>query len=64
MVVEIPYQWTNIRDYLLENGWKRQFTWLELVGWLDIGKCNSSTAPDRGPGQGVLFRWKHASLGV
>ena len=35
MIVEIPNQWTKNRDYLLENGWKRQFTWLELVRWLD-----------------------------
>lgn len=35
MIVEIPDQWTKIRDYLLENGWKKQFTWLELVRWLD-----------------------------
>lgn len=35
MIVEIPDQWTKTRDYLLENGWKRQFTWLELVHWLD-----------------------------
>jgi len=35
MIVEIPDQWTKIRDYLLENGWKKQYTWLELVRWLD-----------------------------
>jgi ribosomal protein S18 acetylase RimI-like enzyme len=35
MIVEIPDQWTKIRDYLLENGWTKQFTWLELVRWLD-----------------------------
>ena len=35
MIVEIPDQWTNTRDYLLENGWKKQFTWLELVRWLN-----------------------------
>ena len=35
MVVEIPDQWIKIRDYLLENGWKKQYTWLELVRWLD-----------------------------
>ncbi len=23
MIVEIPDQWIKIRDYLLENGWKR-----------------------------------------
>jgi hypothetical protein len=28
VIVEIPDQWTNIRDYLLENGWKRQYTWV------------------------------------
>jgi len=35
MIVEIPDHRTNICDYLLENGWKWQFTWLELVRWLD-----------------------------
>jgi ribosomal protein S18 acetylase RimI-like enzyme len=35
MIVEITDQWISIRDYLLENGWRRQFTWLELVHWLD-----------------------------
>lgn len=35
MIVEIPGQWTKIRDYLLENGWKKQYTWLEFVCWLN-----------------------------
>ena len=35
MIVEVPDQWTKIRDYLLENGWKKQYTWLELIRWLD-----------------------------
>jgi hypothetical protein len=35
MIVEIPDQWTKIHDYLLENGWKKQFTWLKLVRWLN-----------------------------
>ena len=35
IIAEIPDRWTNIRDHLLENGWERQFTWLELVRWLD-----------------------------
>ena len=35
MIVEIPDQWAKIREYLLENGWKKQYTWLELVRWLD-----------------------------
>ena len=35
MIVEIPNQWTKTREYLLENGWKKQYTWLELVRWLD-----------------------------
>jgi len=35
MIVEIPDQWVNTRDYLLESGWNRQFTWLELVRWMD-----------------------------
>jgi ribosomal protein S18 acetylase RimI-like enzyme len=37
MIVEIPDRWVNTRNYLLENGWKKQFTWLELVRWLDDG---------------------------
>jgi hypothetical protein len=35
MIVEIPDQWIKIRDYLFYNGWKRQFSWLELVRWLN-----------------------------
>jgi ribosomal protein S18 acetylase RimI-like enzyme len=35
MVVEIPDQQTCIRDYLLDNGWSRQYTWLEFIKWLD-----------------------------
>ncbi len=35
MIVEISDQWVKSRNYLLENGWKRQYTWLELVRWLD-----------------------------
>ncbi|MDD5367587.1 MAG: GNAT family N-acetyltransferase [Anaerolineaceae bacterium] len=35
MIVEIPDQWEKIRNYLRENGWKKQYTWLELVRWLD-----------------------------
>jgi hypothetical protein len=35
MIVEIPNQWVNTHDYLLENGWKKQSAWLELVRWLD-----------------------------
>jgi ribosomal protein S18 acetylase RimI-like enzyme len=35
MVVEIPDQHTRIRDYLLDNGWSRQYTWLEFIKWLD-----------------------------
>jgi hypothetical protein len=35
MVVEIPDGQTQIRDYLLNNGWKKQYTWLELIKWLD-----------------------------
>lgn len=31
MIVEIPDQWAKIRDYLLENGWKKKYKWLELV---------------------------------
>jgi len=35
MVVEIPDHETRIRDYLLENGWSHQYTWLEFIKWLD-----------------------------
>jgi hypothetical protein len=35
MVVEIPDQQTYIRDYLLDNGWSQQYTWLEFIKWLD-----------------------------
>ncbi len=35
MIVEIPDQWVKSREYLLENGWDKQYTWLELVRWLD-----------------------------
>ena len=31
MIVEISDEWVNSRDYLLENGWKKQYSWLELV---------------------------------
>jgi ribosomal protein S18 acetylase RimI-like enzyme len=43
MIVEIQDQWTNLRDYLLENKWKRQFAWLELVRWLDDRATQSAT---------------------
>ncbi len=35
LVVEIPNQWGKSRETLLENGWKKQYSWLELVRWLD-----------------------------
>ena len=35
MIIEIPEERTQIRDYLLNNGWKKQYTWLELIKWLD-----------------------------
>ena len=35
MIVEISDQWVNSRDNLLENGWKKKYTWFELVRWLD-----------------------------
>jgi len=35
MIVEISDKWLKSRNYLLENGWKKQYTWLELVRWLD-----------------------------
>jgi len=35
MIVEIPDQWAKVSETLLENGWKKQYTWLELVRWLN-----------------------------
>ena len=35
MIVEIPDARTQIRDYLLHNGWNIQYTWLELIKWLN-----------------------------
>ena len=35
MVVEIPDRQIQIRDHLLKNRWKKQYTWLELIKWLD-----------------------------
>ncbi len=35
IIIEIPDRRTQIRDYLLENGWSRQHTWLELIYWLN-----------------------------
>jgi hypothetical protein len=35
IIVEIPDQWEESRKYLVENGWKKQYTWVELVRWLD-----------------------------
>ena len=35
VVVEIPDGQIQIRDYLLKNGWEKQYTWFELIKWLD-----------------------------
>ena len=35
MIVEISDKWLKNRNYLLENDWKKKYTWLELVRWLD-----------------------------
>ena len=35
LIVEIPNEWGKSRNYLLDNGWKKQYTWLELVCWLN-----------------------------
>ena len=35
IMIEIPDNQVQIRDYILENGWERQFTWIELIRWLD-----------------------------
>jgi GNAT superfamily N-acetyltransferase len=37
MVIETPDRWTGVRDYLVENGWIKQYTWLEFIKWLDQG---------------------------
>jgi ribosomal protein S18 acetylase RimI-like enzyme len=34
MVIEIPDGRTQIRDYLLDSGWTKQYTWVELIKWL------------------------------
>ena len=35
MILEIPNEWTKNHNYLLVNGWKKQYSWLELVRCLD-----------------------------
>jgi ribosomal protein S18 acetylase RimI-like enzyme len=35
MIIEIPDQRTQISNYLLSNGWNKQYTWSELIRWLD-----------------------------
>jgi GNAT superfamily N-acetyltransferase len=35
MIVEIPDERLYIREILQKNGWKRQYTWIELIKWLD-----------------------------
>lgn len=35
IIAETQEQWGNTYDCFLENGWKMQFTWLELVRGLD-----------------------------
>jgi hypothetical protein len=35
MIMEIADRRTQIRDYLLNNGWNIQYTWPELIKWLD-----------------------------
>jgi ribosomal protein S18 acetylase RimI-like enzyme len=35
MVIEVPDHRTQIRDYLLGSGWQEQYTWVELIKWLD-----------------------------
>jgi ribosomal protein S18 acetylase RimI-like enzyme len=35
MVIEISDRWTCMRDYVLEHGWRKQYTWLEFIKWLD-----------------------------
>jgi ribosomal protein S18 acetylase RimI-like enzyme len=35
MVIEIPDGRAQLRDHLLDQGWRKQYTWLELIRWLD-----------------------------
>jgi len=35
MIVEIPEERTQINEYLHDNRWKKLYTWLELIKWLD-----------------------------
>lgn len=35
LVMTVPDQHSAIRQYLLDNGWEKQYTWLNLVKWLD-----------------------------
>ncbi len=35
IIVEVPDEWAKARDYMQKNSWEKQYTWLELVHWLD-----------------------------
>jgi ribosomal protein S18 acetylase RimI-like enzyme len=35
MIVEIPEERSEISKYLLNHGWIKQYTWFELIKWLD-----------------------------
>jgi ribosomal protein S18 acetylase RimI-like enzyme len=35
MLVEIPEERYQISEYLFKNGWTKNYTWLELIKWLD-----------------------------
>ena len=35
MVIEVPDGRAQIHDHLLDQGWRKQYTWLELIRWLD-----------------------------
>ena len=35
MIVEIAEERSRVSEYLLEHGWNRQYTWVELIKWLD-----------------------------
>jgi hypothetical protein len=35
MLVEIPEERHQISEYLFKNGWTKNYTWLELIKWLD-----------------------------
>ena len=35
IIMEVPEGRTKIHDYLVSAGWQKQYTWYELIKWLD-----------------------------